>query len=168
MSKQIFPFARPKVPTSIDMQQYFDLFEIMRRKFLNSRIFVNRSGINNSFLQRCYELRIIPSELPGWIGIPIRTHKNFSEHPCEWQLAFVYFVEQERGRFSELSIGDIRQFVRRFEGPFQEQLEACIEYRDFLLAMRIDSLNDCANFDERLIKPYLSHCLQSEMKIEKI
>ena len=168
ISKQIFPFARPKIPSTTDFEQYYDLFKLVRRKFLSSRIFVNRRGINNPFLQRCYELRIIPSELPRWIGVPICTQNVFTEHPCEWQLALVYFFEQERVRYSQLSMDDIRRFVRRFGDALEEQVKACVEYHNFLLDMGIESLNDCANFDERLIKPYLSHYLQSEMKIEKI
>lgn len=169
ITKQIFPFARPKNPSSKDFQRYFYLFKQMRRTFLRASIFTNRKGINNPFLRKCYELRIIPSELPTWIGIPIPFQNPFFEHPCEWQLAFVYYVNKQRSSFQQITIGEIRRFVQRFEGSDEKQVEACVEYRDFLLASGIESVEFTAEVDnEKLIKHLLPHYLQSGMKIEKM
>lgn len=169
ITKQIFPFARPKNPTSKDFQRYYNLFRQMRKAFLQACILTNRKGVNNPFLRKCYELRIIPSELPIWIGIPIPFQNPFFEHPCEWQLAFVYYVEKQRGSLRQLSNGEIKRFVQQFEGPFEKQVSACVAYRDFLLAQGIESVGFTAKIDEEiLIKYLLLQGLQSEMKIEKM
>lgn len=169
ITKQIFPFARPKVPSMIDFERYIYLFRQMRRAFLRACIFTNRQGINNPFLRKCYELRIIPSELPTWIGIQIPFQNPFLEHPCEWQLAFVYYVEKQRSSFRQITIGEIRRFVQKFEGPCEKQVTACVDYRDFLLSLGIESLKSAPSLDEEnLLKYLLPHYLQSEVKIEKM
>ena len=169
ITKQIFPFARPKNPSSIEYQRYYYLFKQMRRKFLHATIFTNRKGINNPFLRKCYELRIIPSELPQWIGIPIPFQNPFFEHSCEWQLAFVYYFNKQRSSLRKITIGEIKRFVQDFEGPFEKQVSACVEYRNFLLVSDIELADFNAKIDEeKLIKYLLSQCLQSGMKIEKM
>lgn len=169
ISKQIFPFARPKIPSSDDIEQYYKIFKQKREAFLRAQIFLNRRGVKHPFLRKCYELRIIPSELPAWIGMPIPFQNPFFEHPCEWQLAFVLFTKQRGGSFRHLSIGEINRFVRKFEGAFEKQVDACIEYRNFLLSVSIETTKEGGKFcEEKLIKYIFSHCLQSEKKIEKM
>ena len=49
------------------MQPYLS----MRNQFLQSRILLNKRGVNDPFLRMCYELRVIPTNLPKWIGLPV-------------------------------------------------------------------------------------------------
>lgn len=168
LSKQIFPFAKPKEPTDRELKEYISLFKEMRKKYLSTRIFVNRKGVQDPFLLKCYELRLIPSELPIWIGVPIKMQDGFALHACAWQLEFVHFATREKIRFSQISYEDIKRFVQKFDGLADLQIESCVRYCAFLNSMGIVSLQETAKFDEVLLVPYLSHCLQSEMKIEKI
>lgn len=142
VSKQIFPFARPKIPTEKELQQYVHRYFTMRKKFLQSRILVNRRGINDPFLRGCYELRITPDQLPLWIGVPVNFMGSFRENACEWQLALLYFMRKRRLKTSNLTEGAIRNFIQGFEGPAEKLLKACVYYRNFLLALGIESLDD--------------------------
>lgn len=148
-SRQVFPFARPKNPTNKELQEYVLLFLSMRKKFLSSRILVNRRGINDPFLRGCYELRILPEELPLWIGVPVAFMSSFSEHVCEWQLALVYFMKERHLKVKDLTVGTIRNFIKRFQGPTEMQVKACLDYRDFLLFVDVDSNNNVAKISER-------------------
>ena len=148
VSKQVFPFARPKSPTNKELQRYVLLYLSIRKKFLQSRVLVNRRGVNDPFLRGCYELRILPKELPLWIGVPVAFMSSFSEHVCEWQLALVYFMKERRLKVNDLTVGAIRNFIQRFGGPAETQVKACLNYRDFLLSVGVDALNNTAKISE--------------------
>ncbi len=70
LSMQIFPFARPKTPSE-KIRRYVALYLSMRNQFLQSRVLLNRRGVNDPFLRMCYELRMLPTNLPQWIGLPV-------------------------------------------------------------------------------------------------
>ncbi len=157
ISKQIFPFAKPKIPSDDELQSYARLFLSARKKFLQNRILLNRRGVNDPFLRGCYDLRILPSELPMWIGIPVSYMNPFREHPCEWQLGFVHFLHREKLTVHTISDAFLYDFVERFDGPTDSQLKACMNYRDFLLSLNMKSINNIGNFDEKQFIEKLSH-----------
>ena len=154
---QIFPFAAPKNPTDNELQSYATLFLSARKKFLRNRILHNRRGVNDPFLRGCYELRILPSELPLWIGIPVSFRNPFREHPCEWQLAFMHFLQKKQLTVQGISVDMLYDFVERFEGSTDNQLKACIKYRDFLLSLNIKSIDNIGNFEEKQFIEKISH-----------
>lgn len=156
ISKQIFPFAKPKAPTDDDLQSYATLYLSERKKFLQNRILHNRRGVNDPFLRTCYELRILPSELPLWIGFPMLYVNPFREHPCEWQLTFVHFLHKEKLVIDDLSEDVLYGFVEKFEGPTELQLKACIKYRDFLSSLNMKSIDNIRNFEEKEFSEKLS------------
>lgn len=152
-AQQIFPFAQPKNPTNKELEEYVLLFLSIRKKFLQSRTLVNRRGINDPFLRGCYELRILPEEMPLWIGVPVAFMSSFSEHVCEWQLALVYFMKERQLKIKDLTVGVIQNFIKRFQGPTEMQVKACLDYRDFLLFIDIDSFNNVRKISKnKLIK----------------
>jgi competence protein CoiA len=157
ISKQIFPFAKPKIPSDDELERYAMLFLTMRKNFLQNRILHNRRGVNDPFLRDCYELRILPSELPSWIGIPVSYINPFREHPCEWQLAFVHFLHRWKLDVHTISDDHLYNFVEKFEGPTDSQLKACINYRDFLLSLKMKSIDNIGNFEEKQFIEILSH-----------
>ncbi|MCZ2257222.1 competence protein CoiA [Sporosarcina sp. G11-34] len=149
ISKQIFPFARPKIPTEKELQQYVHSYLSMRKKILRTRILFNRRGINDSFLRGCYELRITPEQLPLWIGVPVKYMGSFHENACEWQLDFLFFMRKHRLKSSNLTEVEIHNFIQGYEGPSEKLLKACVCYRNFLLDVGIESLDDKLKLDEK-------------------
>lgn len=148
ISKQIFPFARPKIPIKKEVQRFVWLYLSIREKLIQSRIFANRRGINDRFLRGCYELRLLPIELPLWIGVPVPFMSSFREHPCEWQVSFLHFMKESRVRLEDLSASMIRKFVGQFDGQSSEQIKACIMYRDFLRSIGIELVDTAFKMDE--------------------
>lgn len=155
-NKQTFPFAIPKQPIEKEVVSYLNLYLALREKFLRTAILKNRRGINDPFLRMCYELKIIPVNLPNWIGIPVETVQAFREHPCEWQLAFIHFLRKHKIQINDLSISHIRRFVKVFKGASPLQIAACLEYRDFLLSKEMKQLNMQVSLSNRAIQNQLA------------
>ncbi|WP_438316309.1 competence protein CoiA [Sporosarcina sp. FA9] len=151
ISLQIFPFARPKAATSNEINEYVKIYLTNRLKFLNSRVLLSRKGINDPFLRCCYELKIHPVELPFWIGLPLPFSTAFREHSCEWQIRLIRFLKRKGLRVSNLSIELARNFIRELDHPSYNQIKACLAYRDLLLSVGIDSLQDIGDFGEEKI-----------------
>ncbi len=169
IAKQTFPFARPKFPTSSDTQVYFRIFKQMRQAFLHGVIFRNRRGINHPFLRKCYELRTNARDLPNWIGVPIPFQNPFVEHPCEWQLAFIYYIKREQKSVQFMCKKEIKNFLKTFDRPYERLIDACMSYRGFLLSIGINSWDKTINIkEEKIVASLLAHSLQSDVKIEKM
>ncbi|AOV08451.1 competence protein CoiA [Sporosarcina ureilytica] len=169
LDKQSFPFARPKPPTREEIQHYYSLHSSLRVKFLKSRIFYNRKGIHDSFLRRCYELKLIPSELPKWIGVPIAYKNVFTEHAAEWQLAFLHFVEMKNMNLHQVTLKHIREFTHRYGRQEKDAVEVCERYLTFLFLIGVKSVHDCVNVkDLEYFEILFTQYLQRGMKIEKI
>ncbi len=151
LSKQVFPFARPKSPSLVEIGQYVAIYLSMRNDFLQSRILLNRRGVNDPFLKMCYELRVLPMDLPLWIGLPVPYSDSFREHDCEWQLSLIYYMRWKGISFRKLSHQQIVEYVSRIDGQSREQVKACMAYRDFLISAGVESLQNGSVIDERNI-----------------
>ncbi|WP_342512926.1 competence protein CoiA family protein [Sporosarcina sp. FSL K6-1522] len=145
---QIFPFARPRTPTVDELQGYATFYLSARATFLQSRILLNRRGINDPFLRACYDLRVLPMQLPLWIGVPVRYGEAFREHDCEWQLLLLRYMKSKDIAIRDWSTDAVRGFVSRFAGSADLQVKACMGYRNFLLSLGIESLRTSVDFNE--------------------
>ncbi|MEK5071376.1 competence protein CoiA [Sporosarcina sp. FSL K6-1508] len=159
LSSQVFPFARPKTPSEVEIRRYVALYLSMRHKFLQSRVLLNTRGVNNSFLRMCYELRVIPADLPPWIGLPVPFSESFRGHDCEWQLAFYYYLRRKGFNFKDVSRNQIRNYVSGLEESSEEQEKACMNYRNFLISVDVDSDQKAADFAEEKIVRLISERL---------
>lgn len=166
LTNQSFPFAEPNELTEVEYQKYYWLYVSHREKFLRNRILYNRKGINDPFLQNCYRLRLIPSELPLWIGVPITFDALFDEHDCEWQLALLYFIQQKGLSICKVTANDLYEFAYHYGRMEEGALTAFGKYVEFLRMLGVTSLNDDFSVDE--LQKTLLQYLQKGMKIEKI
>ena len=129
---QTFPFARPKLPTSRMLQDYVSCYVIQRRTYLHRAIFLNRRGVQDAFLRYCYELRLRPTELPEWIGVPVKDNGAFAVQDCVWQLGLIHLLHRFELRPSRVPIHRIEHFVRTFDGFHEKKVAACVAYYQFL------------------------------------
>ena len=159
LSMQIFPFARPKTPTEQEIYRYVTLYLSIRNQFIQSRILLNKRGVNNPFLRMCYELRVIPTNLPKWIGLPVLFSESFREHDCEWQLAFLYYLRRKGISVRTISRSQVRKYVSLLEEPSEAKGKACIAYRDFLISATVDSCQNRTVIDEEKIIQLISERL---------
>lgn len=135
---QSVPFAQPKKPTEEEISLYFQLYKEARSKFLENRIRKNRKGLNDVFLKNCYEMRMLPYELPNWIGVPVLCSESFQEHDCEWQTAFVHFIRENNLNLSRISDHHVSNFIGRYDGNCKKMQNACLAYAEFLLASDVN------------------------------
>ncbi len=169
IAKQCFPFAKPNFLTIKELENYYSLYRAERLTFLRQRIFLNKKGIKDPFLRGCYELRLIPSELPEWIGIPIPVNSLSSEHACEWQLALLHFITRKNMKFHEVTVQDLHEFAYLSNHMEKNTISNYEKYLAFLLEIGITSIHTQLSLAEsNEMKKRLLQYLQSEMKIEKI
>lgn len=138
LAHQTIPFSMPAPPSTADLTELKRRYLIARSKYLRSVVGYNQRGIHHRFLRACYEMRIQPIDLPGWIGVPTRGQDAFAEPDCEWQLLLVAAIRQTNRTPFRLDRSLIYSFVKKFEGDSVRQAEACHQYVDFLKAERID------------------------------
>lgn len=163
---QPFPFARPNPLTEAELETYYVRYSTARRQFLRNRILYNRKGIRDPFLRNCYRLRLIPSELPEWIGVPLTFGMMFKEHNCEWQLALLAFITTNQLKMDEIQMQDLREFGYAYGNVESGALDAYQKYIQVLRKLGITSMFDSLAKGE--LKKVLLECLQKEVKIEKM
>ena len=159
LSMQVFPFARPKTPSKLEIQRYVALYLSIRNQFVQSRVLLNKRGVKDPFLRMCYELRVIPTNLPKWIGLPVLFSESFREHDCEWQLAFLYYLRRKGISIRTISHSQVRKYVSWLEEPSEAKVKACIAYRDFLVSTDVDSCQNKIVIDEEKIVHLISERL---------
>ncbi|MHA6258456.1 competence protein CoiA [Sporosarcina sp. CAU 1771] len=162
---QTFPFARPNIPTNDELHLYVKAFLKSRLKFLQTRVLVNRRGINDPFLRSCYELRLVPAELPLWIGVPVPFSNAFREHICEWQMQLVLFLRRNEIGVKGLTKNHIRRFVFRNENISDDQVKACLAYRDLLITIGVESPYKMVSFgEEKIVRLFAERFLAKQLK----
>ncbi|WP_162805691.1 competence protein CoiA [Sporosarcina sp. PTS2304] len=149
---QSIPFALPVAPSKEDISELTRHYQQARRKYLRTVIGYNQRGVHNQFLRACYEMRIQPIELPVWIGVPTIGQEAFKQADCEWQTLLIAAMRETRKTPFQLTRSFYQEFIKKFEGNREEQLEACVRYADFLRGERIDIY--------RLDKYYTNHYVQ--------
>lgn len=146
---QFFPFVRPKIPSEEEVKQYARLYRLKRREKLERWILLNRKGINDPFLRSCYEMRISPSKLPPYIGVPLSENRTFREADVEWQMRLIYFMKRNRLQTQDMTQKILWRFVHGFENPTEKKLIACQRYISFLKQYGFDSLWNKTDFSEK-------------------
>ncbi|MDN4606863.1 competence protein CoiA [Sporosarcina highlanderae] len=148
---QSFPFLRPKIPLEKDLARYVNLYNSKRHEDLERSVLLNRKGITNPFLRCCYEMRILPTKLPAWVGVPVSKNQAFREADFEWQLRLLHFLKRKGLGLMKVNAYHLRQFVRSFENPSTEKISACQNYLSFLVKYGVDNPLNNTDFSEKVI-----------------
>ncbi|MEZ7170478.1 competence protein CoiA [Sporosarcina sp. OR05] len=156
MHYQVFPLARPKLLNENALRSYADMYKAFREDDLKKRILLNRKGIKDPFLLSCYKLRILPVELPLWIGVPTKGHDAFREADYEWQLRLLHFCKQHSLPVQRVGRTWISRFVNQFSNPSTEKVEACRNYSRFLRQHNFQSLGEETDFSENEVLQIIS------------
>lgn len=156
ISYQTFPFALPKLLTSLEMTQYARLFQQHRQQFLQNRIRYNRKGIQDPFLQDCYELRLLPGQLPHWIGVPSESHEAFSCHPCEWQLSLLAYLRRQELSLEMFGSAPLGFFLQRFKGQREALIYAMKAYIELLQSTSYETMEEGEWFEMMIARRFLA------------
>ncbi|MDN4492295.1 competence protein CoiA [Ureibacillus aquaedulcis] len=92
LTSQKFPFYLPKPITKEEFEQFWLIYQQTKHNYLQSRVLLNRSGVNDLLLRSAYELRMNLHSLPNYIGIPLKGSEGLEVFSVDWQLALFYFI----------------------------------------------------------------------------
>lgn len=158
---QRYPFATPKSLSKTEVQQYIQVFQQERARYIRSALYHNRKGINHLFLRSCYEMRMIPTLLPSWIGLPVAFDDGFISHACEWQMTFLYYLSTID---AQLEVGDRRyykHFLQQYYSVNILSLSAVEAYHSLLIKIGYKQFEGKAQLPEqKKLSVILSEYLQ--------
>ncbi|MEK3764762.1 competence protein CoiA [Solibacillus sp. FSL K6-4121] len=93
LHQQQFPFLIPdKIPKEI-FRQFLISFRKYRDQYLRPRILLSKKGVNDRFLRALYELQLTTTNLPLYLGIPVKNTNAFDSFCLEWQVQLFYFMK---------------------------------------------------------------------------
>nr|WP_198044835.1 competence protein CoiA family protein [Lysinibacillus timonensis] len=92
IDNQKFPFYLPKKLEESEFLQYYKSYLVTKTQYTKYRVLISRSGINDLFLRSIYELRLSQSNLPLFLGIPLKGNEELNTFSLEWQTALFYFM----------------------------------------------------------------------------
>lgn len=91
--RQHFPFYLPEKITFEKFQRLLTNFKQYRDRYLHPRLLLSKKGINDRFLRALYELQLTLTNLPIFLGIPVRFTNAFDVFCLEWQVQLFYFMK---------------------------------------------------------------------------
>ena len=111
IEQQTFPFAQIKILTKEEREDYWNLFQYKRLKYLQNRIHSSPFGVKDRLLKLCYENKIRPEDLPLHIGFPIQDSQVIQAHLVEWQLALISALRQLHIQVNDITETWIESFI---------------------------------------------------------
>jgi competence protein CoiA len=111
IEQQTFPFAQIKILTKEEREDYWNLFQYKRLRYLRNRIQSSPFGVKDRLLKLCYENKIRPEDLPLHIGFPIQDSQVIQAHLVEWQLALISALRQHHIQVSDVTEKWIESFI---------------------------------------------------------
>ena len=112
IEQQTFPFAQVKTLSKKEREGYWKLFKNKRIRFLQNRIRSSSFGAMDRFLKNCYENKILPENLPLFIGFPIQDSQVIQAQLVEWQLALVCALKQQQIDFIDITDKWLETFIQ--------------------------------------------------------
>ncbi|MGB2994318.1 MAG: competence protein CoiA family protein [Paenisporosarcina sp.] len=111
IEQQTFPFAQVKILNREEGEGYWKLFKNKRLRFLQNRIRSSSFGVMDRFLKNCYENKILPENLPLYIGFPIQDSQVIQAHLVEWQFALICALKQHHIDFLDITDKWLESFI---------------------------------------------------------
>lgn len=160
IAKQQFPFYIPKPLTLDEFTLYLKIYNIIKRKYLNSRIRMSHKGINDLFLRSIYELRLSIDKLPNFLGVPINGNEQLKLFSVEWQTALFYFMYLNKKDPYAMDGQAIRQFLQWMKlSESNEAVEVVNRYCILLQKLGINCLTKSVsetNLQEETFRQFLA------------
>ncbi|WP_050995783.1 competence protein CoiA family protein [Paenisporosarcina sp. TG20] len=111
IEQQTFPFAQVKTLTTAERAEYWNMFKYKRSRSLHNRIMSGKFGAMDKFLKNCYEQRIVPEDMPLFVGFPIKGSEVIQNNLIEWQLALLISFKEKHMDFNCITNEWIESFI---------------------------------------------------------
>lgn len=156
IAHQKFPFMYPKKMSFIKFQQYYSTYLTFRQKYLNNKIFLSRTGVNDPLLRSIYELRLNRLDLPLYIGVPTKLSYCIPLFAVEWQMALFYYVSIYRIGIDSLSLEDIENFLKWLRQECtSNQINAVLNYCEWLNMIGVTNVKGYVKRDKIIEALYM-------------
>ena len=136
--EQTVPFRREILKlSSSEIERYVHYYVHARMKRIEQAIRYERGY--HTLLTRCHDLKLLPFELPNWIGVPLAKRHSFRQHALDWQLHYIHHcLKREEDWSSEEAVAtySVRHQLSEAERRDVEQ------YRQFLERNEMNDLRD--------------------------
>ena len=146
---QTWPFAAVKSLSFPEFKGFLNLYAKKRITHLHHLYYYNTKGIQSSFLRICYQYGVSPTALPSFIGIPTLNARSFTLHACEWQLAWLDFLDRKGLALEEVSLSLCDIFLKEFgntENRTKYKMEAIKSYSELLINILISREGNFLNW----------------------
>ena len=141
--RQHFPFYLPEKITIEKFQLLLTHFKQYRDRYLHPRLLLSKRGINDQFLRALYELKLATTNLPIFLGIPVRNTNAFDIYCLEWQVQLFYFMKCHELTPATINVNAIPYF---FEWIQMEQTnnrrQAVAHYLNILRQLEIRNVQE--------------------------
>ncbi len=156
---QKYPFFIPKPITKNEFKQFLLINQQVKHNYLQARVLISRSGVNDVLLRSAYELRLNLHSLPNYIGIPIKGSEALQVFSIDWQIAVFYFMHSAQIQLHHLKGKTIDYFLRWARLPeSKEAHEAVGNYCKILGELRVQHAYQTIQ-DENLLVALYNHFL---------
>ncbi|HWL12749.1 MAG TPA: competence protein CoiA family protein, partial [Ureibacillus sp.] len=159
LTSQKFPFYIPKPVTKPEFKQFLLIYQQVKHNYLQARVLLSRSGVNDVLLRSAYELRMNLHALPNYIGIPIKGSEALNVFSIDWQIAVFYFVHTTQISIQQMKGQSIYYFLKWARLPeTRSAYEAVFHYCRMLDALSIEHPYQAIQ-EENLITQIYTHFL---------
>lgn len=112
ISVQKFPFYLPKPISQNELKHFLLIYQQAKHNYLEARVLLSRSGVNDLLLRSAYELHLNLQSLPNYIGIPLIGSEALQVFSVDWQLAIFYFLHMAKMEFKHMKGQTIYHFLK--------------------------------------------------------
>ena len=144
--EQTVPFRRETLKLSSEqIERYVHYYAHARMRRIEQAIRYERG--NDTLLTRCHDLKLLPFELPNWIGVPLTESHSFRQHALDWQFHYIHhcLMGEEDWSSEETTV----TYSARYQLSEAER-RAVEQYRQFLVQIQVtdllDTLSDATYF----------------------
>ena len=152
LTNQKFPFYIPKPITKNEFKQFLLINQQVKHNYLQARVLLSRSGVNDMLLRSAYELRMNLHALPNYIGIPLKGSEALKVFSIDWQIALFYFIYTTQIELKHMKGQTIYYFLKWARLPETESAcEVVLKYCSLLLELSVQHSYQTIQ-DEKLLK----------------
>ncbi|MEK5184145.1 competence protein CoiA [Solibacillus sp. FSL W7-1324] len=158
LSQQRFPFLVPEKITKSQFHLLLKNYRKYRERYIRPRLLLSKKGVNDRFFRSIYELRLLMSDLPAILGIPVYNTNAFNRFCIEWQVGLFHFMNCHALTPETMNVQAIPYFFKWYQMELTDERKAAVEhYLTILKHLKVEQL------DENIPEEQLFNVLYDEL-----
>ena len=158
LSQQRFPFLVPEKITKSQFHLLLKNYTKYRERYIRPRLLLSKKGVNDRFFRSIYELRLLMSDLPAILGIPVYNTNAFNRFCIEWQVGLFHFMNCHALTPETMNVQAIPYFFKWYQMELTDERKEAVEhYLTILKHLKVEQL------DENIPEEQLFNVLYDEL-----